>query len=336
MAGYYPKTGVCYEHRERSKIYMIYTFTCNASCDHCLVESNPRKKEKLELDVAKEILRLGARYGKSFLDLSGGEIMLFPEEVHEIARTARDLGYYICMNTNSYWAHTPERAYRAVKDLKEAGVNAIFPSASAYHMKYVPLERVKNARQACRELGVAYELNWMYSHQPEVDEKIQADMGLDRETLFFDGLTTRGNDLVTIDSLKKTFKTRTPDELDDCLSVHMGVNPHGHVVTTCNMTYLNEKFQNTPFFLGNCREQPFEEILQAEQRSSVLQYIYDNPHPSLHRLLSEDEEIGDHYRATVSRRGYYGIIDYYLDLFYDEQIMAWLDRTLPEHLAAAQ
>lgn len=334
MAQYYPKSGVCYEHAERSKIYMIYNFVCNAKCDHCLVQASPRRREKLSPETAKEILRLGAEHGKSFLDLSGGEIMVFRREVYDIASTARDLGYFVCMNTNGFWASSPERAKRIVAQLQESGVQAIFPSASAYHLDYVPLQRVKNVRAACDELGVTHELNWVTSDRPEVDAWMRKELGIEDETVYFDALTLNGNDPATIERLKTIYRTRTPDEIDDCFSVHLGVNPRGHVVTTCNMTNRNEKYRGTPFFLGNFYETPFEEILKAERESAVLQFIYDNPHPALHRLLSEDDEIGEYHRETFSERRYYGIIDYYVDLFRDERTMSWIDRRLPDVVAA--
>jgi len=330
MAEYYPKTGVCYDHTERSKIYMIYTFGCNAACDHCLVESGPKKRGKLDPTIAGELLRVGAAHGKNFLDLSGGEMMLYPKEVLEVASIARDLGYYVCLNTNAYWARTPTKARSMLSRLQEAGVQAIFPSASAYHLKYVPLERVKNLRQACWDLGVTYELNWVYSDQPETDEWIKQEMGLDGETIYFDSLTTSGNNQETMDRLKQVYTRRVPNDLDDCLSVHLGVNPHGHVVSSCQMTATNEKFMGTPFFLGNFYETPFEEILRAEQESPVVQFLYRNPHPALHRLLAEDGDIGEYYRTTFTARTYYGVTDYYLDLFRDDRIMSWMEQRLPE------
>lgn len=333
MAGYYPKTGVCYEHAERSKIYMIYNFSCNATCDHCLIQSNPRRRQKLNPEIATEILRQGAAYGKSFLDLSGGEMMLHPKEVMEVASAARDLGYYVCLNTNAFWARTPATARSILADLKAAGLRAVFPSASAYHLKYVPLERIKFLREACRELDVECEINWVFSNEPETDEWIQKELGLE-ETYYFDGLTLVGNNLDIIEELKQVYTMRTPDEIDDCLSVHLGVNPRGHVVATCNMTNKNEKFMGTPFFLGNFYEQPFEELLRAERESPVLQFIYSNPHPALHRLLRDDDEIGEYHRDTFTTRKYFSIIDYYIDLFRDDKVMNWIERRLPEHLGA--
>lgn len=330
MPEYYPKTGVCYDHREYNKVYMIYTFGCNAKCDHCLVESGPRKRGKLTPETAGELLRIGAEHGKSFLDLSGGEMMLYPEEVMEVASIARGLGYYVCLNTNAYWARTPEKARRMLSRLQEAGVAAIFPSASAYHLKYVPLERVKNLRSACFELGVTYELNWVYSDQPDTDEWIKKEMGLENETIYFDSLSTTGNNPETMERLKQVYTRRTPDELDDCLSVHLGVNPLGHVVSSCQMTATNDKFMGTPFFLGNFYEQPFEEIISAEERSPVIQFLYRNPHPALHRLLSKADGIADYYLANFPARTYYGVTDFYLDVFRDEHIMPRLAELLPD------
>ena len=334
MAEYYPKVGVCYEHAERQKIYMIYTFRCNAACDHCLVQSNPQRREKLTPETAIEILETGARYGKRFLDLSGGEATLYLSELLDVIRAAKDLGYYICLNSNAYWARTPERAVRTLEKLKAAGLDALFPSASAYHIEYIPSLCVRNAREACRDLGIVYELNWVTSDRPEIDTQLKTELGLDAETIFFDGLTTEGNDSKTIERLQALYTKRVPEDIDDCLSVHMGVNPHGHVVTSCNMTNQNEKFRDTPFFLGNFLEEPFEDILRREQESPALQFIYSNPHPALHRILLSDPRIASHYAETVAKRYYFGVIDYYIDVFRDPTIREFLDEELPARARA--
>lgn len=329
MAEYYPKVGVCYEHSESSKIYMIYTFACNAACDHCLVESNPRRRAKIGLDKAKDIVRLGAEYGKSFLDMSGGEAMLFPEEIKEIFRTARDLGYFIVLNTNAYWARTPETTRRILGELQEAGLRGIFPSASAYHSKYVPLERVRNIREACQTMDVTYELNYFYSADKSVDEQLMKDLDLADEVFFYEGLQTTANNKDTLGRLKEAYLRRTPEELDDALSVHLGVNPHGHVVSSCNMNYNNDKFRGTPFFVGDFTQTPFEDILKAERSSQVLQFVYANPHPAMHHLLAKDSEVGDYHRDQFADRRYYTVVDYYLDLFKDPKIMRRLEEVLP-------
>jgi len=330
MTEYYPKVGVCYAHPERSKIYMIYTFTCNAACEHCIVESSPKRKQRLGVETATEILRLGAQYGKSFLDLSGGEAMLYPEEIKQVASTARDLGYYVTLNSNAFWARTPETARRIVGELKDAGIKALFPSASAYHARYVPLERVRNVREACRDVGVEYELNFFYSARPEADQQIITELQLQDEVFFFDGLQTTSNSRSEMEALQQVYTRRKPDDIDDCLSVHLGVNPHGHVVTTCNMNYTNAKFRGTPFFLGNFYDSGFEEILQAERASAVLQFIYSNPHPAMHNLLAGDPEVGAYHHETFAGRTYFSVVDYYLDLFKDPRIMPRLLELLPE------
>ncbi|GAA3275770.1 radical SAM protein [Dactylosporangium vinaceum] len=328
MQELYPQTGVCFDHGNQAKLYMVYTLGCNAACDHCLVESSPRRREKLDLDVAKELLRVGAQFGKNFLDLGGGEIMLFPDEVYELARTAADLGYYVSINTNGFWGRTPERARAVVEELQQAGVGAIFPSASAYHLAYVSIDRLKHIRQACRDLGMVYELNWVRSHRPETDAFIQTEMELDSETIFPNSLTTAGNDAGTIEALKLVYGSSVPDDIADCGSLQLGVNPHGHVIGTCSMTNRNEKFAGTPLFIGNFHDTPFDELLRAERDSAVLQFIYRNPHPALHKRLLEDPSLGRYYQDTFGARRYYSVVDYYIDVFRDERVMAGLDEAL--------
>jgi pyruvate-formate lyase-activating enzyme len=322
MVGYYPKVGVCYAHRERDKIFMIYTFRCNAECSHCYTESSPHARGKLSPSAASSIVEQGASFGKCFLVLSGGEPMLYADEVYALSRRARELGYFVAVGTNAFWAKDRDRALRCLEQLAEAGVKALFPSSSGFHTAFVPAERVALVQELAPEHGLVCEINYYVSGDEREDQRIRDVLHLDQTVYYTDGLITQGRD---VSAFAHLYRTRHPSELDDCGSIHLGVNPLMRAVASCNIARDNDHFAGTPLDLGHFDEHTFERVLVAERDSPILQFLYHHPYPALHRLLREHPRVGERYREVYEPRRYYGVVDFYLDVFRDAMLAPHLE-----------
>jgi hypothetical protein len=323
MGEYYPKVGACYDEvRETEKIFLIYTYKCNASCSHCLTESNPQRAEKIPVETAKALVSEGRRWGKRWLMISGGEPFLYFEEIVDLVSHARDQGFYVCAGTNAFWAKDEESTREKVGRLKEAGLRALFPSATSYHSPYVPTDRVRLLDKICQEFGLLCEINFYPSPDNDQDRRIQKMLGLDQRVWYTDGLILTGNDVT---SLLPLFPRRKPAELDDCGSVHMAITPHGDVICNCNVTYRSTEFYGTPFYLGNFHQTPFGELIQAQYTSPVLRLLTEQHHERVHQILSEDPRVRDRYLAVHAGKGYYSITEYYLDVFRDAEYLAVIE-----------
>lgn len=324
VAEYYNKRGVCYDDvRQHEKIFLIYTYKCTAACEHCLTESDPRKNEKLNVAVCLQILETGVKFGKRWLMISGGEPFLYRSELQTVLARAKELGYYCCIGTNAYWAKTESIAKRELLKLKDAGLDAIFPSATAYHAKYVPIQRVATAKDVAAKIGLVCEINFYPSPDRSTDEQITSMLGLSETGWYTDGLITTGRD---VSDLEPFFKRRLPAELDDCGSVHMAFTPHGDAICNCNVTYRCDEFMNSPFYLGNVHSDPLETIFDRERSSPILQLMMRESKNVLHEILATDYEVGGIYKASEATRTYFSATAFYLDVLQNPLYKAAIER----------
>jgi hypothetical protein len=322
-AEYYPKIGICYDDvDEREKIFLLLTYRCNAQCAHCLTESGPDKQERLELATAKAIIFEGAKVGKRFLVMSGGEPMLYPDEVAELTRHSASYGFIVCLGTNASWATSLNRAREVLARLQDLGLTALFPSSTTFHAKFVPPERVLYAKEACDDLGIVCEINFYPSHDIEGDKRLFRLLQLGDEVWYSDGLIRTGND---VSQIEHAYARRVPEDLDDCGSIHLAITPRGQAICNCNLTYHCTEFVGTPFYLGNVFESSVKEILCREQSDPVLQTLYNRGHRWLHQILdAAPDNVRELYSNRYKSKQYFSLTEYYLDVFHDELLAPYI------------
>ena len=86
------------------QIIIQYTDMCNALCPQCGMRATESfRRSTLDLDTAKRIIDRAASNGVSALSLTGGEPLLFLEQVAELIRHARNAGItYTRTGTNGF------------------------------------------------------------------------------------------------------------------------------------------------------------------------------------------------------------------------------------------
>jgi MoaA/NifB/PqqE/SkfB family radical SAM enzyme len=90
------------------QIVIQYTDRCNAYCPQCGMRiTEPFRRSTLDLDTAKRILDRAASNGVAAVSLTGGEPLLFLDQIAELIRYSREAGItYTRTGTNP----RPERA----------------------------------------------------------------------------------------------------------------------------------------------------------------------------------------------------------------------------------
>ena len=80
-------------------IYLSYalTYECNGACDYC--GANELGRQVMHIDQARNILRQFVDLGLSFITLTGGEPLLYPD-LAELVEFLRESDVYVGLNTN--------------------------------------------------------------------------------------------------------------------------------------------------------------------------------------------------------------------------------------------
>lgn len=139
VAGLHPET-----------ITILPTYRCNAACEQCCFESNPRVDGRL---TRKELFDVIKRAKADFAGLkmvvfSGGECTLLKDDLYDAIRLATSLGLQTRIVTNGGWAKTKRTAAIVADKLFEAGLKELNLSTGLDHQKWVPLQSVIRAAAA--------------------------------------------------------------------------------------------------------------------------------------------------------------------------------------------
>lgn len=138
-----------------SAAVLLYTMRCNIECAHCSVDSHPRRREKMQLDDALRYIReLAEVEGLEFVDISGGEPMLFRRELGELARAAAEAGLILRITSNGYWATSPDRASLVLASFVADGAGSVALSIDDWHLDHLDPRRVEHYVAGCRRVGL--------------------------------------------------------------------------------------------------------------------------------------------------------------------------------------
>ncbi|HVU36070.1 MAG TPA: radical SAM protein [Opitutaceae bacterium] len=132
---------------------LLLTLQCPATCLHCGTNSSPTHRAAMSPALARAAIFAAARRNLPLV-LSGGEPMLRPTLVLELAQLARASGIAVAVSSNAYWAADLRSARALVGRLAAAGVDALLLSTDVFHAAFVPWRRVEHAARAARELGL--------------------------------------------------------------------------------------------------------------------------------------------------------------------------------------
>jgi organic radical activating enzyme len=155
---------------------VIYTRTCPLSCRHCIIESSPKATGKMTPEQAASYIRVAPRYSKQFC-FTGGEPLLYYNEILPLLRLAKELGLLVSLVTGSGWVSLakPEIARERIRGLKEAGLDTLLMSWDDYHEEFCPPEQVELLIGLCKEYGLPHYVRGVMSQlgpNPRIEQKL--------------------------------------------------------------------------------------------------------------------------------------------------------------------
>jgi len=250
-------------------INWLVTYNCNAQCRHCFFETRGQKKF-MNPDLIDRVLKNFTLPKQMFWQhISGGELMLNPENLYEIIRRIRkyhqkDLG----ISTNGFWAVSPEKAQVVVRTLKELGVTGIAISADFFHQEFIPIDRPLEAARALVAAGLQ---THSYAMETRVKEEINHSEFINRESSKIADLLANELEIpkapTSIRSIGKGSEINVPKkngipsgpctDLSECLGQRSPFNPamvwidtYGNVMVCYGI------------ILGNVHQTPFPAIIE--------------------------------------------------------------------------
>lgn len=248
---------------------MIYTFRCPNECEHCCYECGPHREEKCDPSQAATWVEAAARHGCTDMGFSGGECLLYMDEVLELSRIAAEAGLTPTIATGAFWATSPDAAGDVVGKLQSAGVRRVVVSADAFHQKSVSLERVRNALAACSAASMEVHVSVTRTRRDAEWEKeargiLEPYMKHVRYTMV--GPVGRWR------SHHAEFPRGDRERVDVCRSVfEITIYPNGDVYPCCSGA-IGEVYNRgrNALRIGNDREEDPGDILERAEHSIVL------------------------------------------------------------------
>ena len=138
-------------------ITILPTYRCNASCEQCCFESNPRLRHRLEL---RTILQRIDDAVAAFPDLelvvfSGGEVFLLKDDLFAAIAHAHAHGLAVRCVTNAFWGKRPAHAQTTAERLRASGCTEVNISTGRDHQRWVDFATVENACAALVDAGLS-------------------------------------------------------------------------------------------------------------------------------------------------------------------------------------
>ena len=155
-------------NRERNTLVLNYTAQCPLSCDFCCYGCNPQRKEKMDFSRALNLIQESAPFDDfTSVAFTGGEPLLFPDEIVNLAGAAKRAGKNSTIATAAHWASSKQAAKDLIERLVESGLNRLNVSFDGSHEKYVPRGNIYNVVNAIQDFGIP--LYIISTHYSETD-----------------------------------------------------------------------------------------------------------------------------------------------------------------------
>jgi MoaA/NifB/PqqE/SkfB family radical SAM enzyme len=294
------------------RIVLYYTDKCTAQCSHCVTRSGPKNLLKLPLQDALECLNAAYGLGIHAYGITGGEPLIYLDEIKELVRHGSSLGMNCAISTNAFWGKTYEKALEMCSFLHDNKVVALNLSADIFHNQFVAIDRVLNVIKAASAIGnlstlvtavitrkdpTSVEILKRLSEHPS-NVKIIAPAPFGR------GSELPANLLLSEPTSK--ILHRRCDEVNSPV-----VAPDGRVLTCCSFPVSLDLQPSSPFILGNIYDEPLASILQRASGNPWLELLdKEGPGGFIYQFGEALEE-----RGYEVKQRYHGHCDLCVDLF---------------------
>ncbi|VVM04882.1 hypothetical protein MAMC_00256 [Methylacidimicrobium cyclopophantes] len=297
---------------------LMITRRCPLACGHCVTRSSPRVQGKMAFEAAAGWIREIPRVSRKVC-FTGGEPLLYPEEVRELTRLASQLGLSVSLVTGCGWAKNAERAQRILAELAEAGLSQIVISWDPFHEPFLKKDLPLSVARAAADCGLQPRIRSTYraSDSPDFRARFVSEFAPFVELFESQEVVAMGR----ARSLPPGAVSRTKELPGGfCPSVVLPVvDGDGRVYACCGPSL--DAAPGSPLVLGNALEESLAEILERAHSDPLLHAIHAFGPRGLLSLLGAER---------VEEKEFSGICDLCLRLTDDPGWVARIRKRLAE------
>lgn len=250
---------------------VMYTRRCPLACGHCVTRSSPRAEGKMDPKDAARYIREAARVSAN-LCFTGGEPLLYAEEILELVALAADLGLHVSLVTGCGWAKQPERIEPVLEGLANAGLDHMVISWDFFHEAFVRRETAIRVTRTAANLGLRPRIRSVFrsfdSPETRADYFSEFAPFVEKHEASVVVSVGRAEDLP-----EESFSWSDRPPAGFCPAVVLPVVRWDGTVYACCGPSL-EAEPGSPLILGNALEESLEEILRRGRNDPVLHAIH--------------------------------------------------------------
>ncbi|MCE8425424.1 MAG: radical SAM protein [Candidatus Methanoperedens sp.] len=255
-------------------IGFVMTYRCQIACPHCIIKAGPDRREEILLGEAFDWIEQIVGYRRGFikmLSLTGGEPFYNIKKLKKISTFGESHGLIISAVTNAFWASSPEKAVKILRELPSIKLLAI--STDVYHQESIPFAQVKNAVLAARKCGIPFNIH-VCTENAESKEYLNILKELqeiaEKDTIITVTTFPVGRAMEKM-SIFKYKKSKEPP-ISACSSGSTPiVFPDGRVIACIGPVI--DLHSPHPLVLGNLRKKSLHQILDNAELNPILHAI---------------------------------------------------------------
>lgn len=257
-----------------ANIGLFMTYKCQVACPHCVAQAGPHRTEAILEHEAADWIGQAARYRDGVIkavNLTGGEPFFDLPALQRLVALIVQNGLLPTAVTNAHWAVSPGAARETLSRVPDLLLLQV--STDEHHQREIPFERVLNAIDAAEALGIVYRVavcteDVESPRHAETIRRLHERVDASRvETIrtFPTGRAAHGQ------VVRLLHFTSEPPEGACAGADSPLILPDGRVVSCVGPIMAIGK--DMPLVLGNLRERPLAEILDAAEKNPLLHLI---------------------------------------------------------------